>query len=548
MAELDALRLERNRFVKLAFCRADLLFELDEEMKVVFVAGASEALLGKTPEQLEGATFTDYVADSLVELFKALMQGNADQRIDDAPLSLKGIKGMELPTLVAGYRAPEFENHTFLAIKIITAVPENTSNAEPGKILNQEEFSQEAARQLEMLTAQGIEGQVTLVRIKKLKDLFKHIGASDKKALTTSICDALKKYSLGGNTAGQMNEDSFGFAHTNDVDTDQVNADIEDAAKPYLPEGENLESKSLTLDADNAGMTEGQVAKALIHSMSQFCTDGQKVSTGKLSDALDEMMSDTVETVKYIKHVTEEKDFDIAFMPICDLRVGRVHHFEALSRFKDQDKARNTFQIITMAENLGLIQDFDYAVFLKTVRFIEDYKARGTTIPPVAINMSGSSLLNQQFVGRVLQLLAGSPDLNKRLMFELTESAEVSQLDEANKIIQAFRQKGIKFCLDDFGAGAASFDYLNALEVDVVKFDGPVIKRACANKRGHDMLSNMATMCSSAGVHTVAEMVEDKNIANQVFYCGIDYGQGWYFGKPDFDPMSFADNFAGKEL
>src|SRR5208283_2029681 len=117
--------------------------------------------------------------------------------------------------------------------------------------------------------------------------------------------------------------------------------------------------------------------------------------------------------------------------------------------------------------------------------------------------------------------LDGSRGLSRRIMFEMTESAEIADLPRINKIIQSLRGKGYRFSLDDFGAGSASFDYLNAFDVDIVKFDGPVVRRACASKRGHDLLTTMARMCTSSGLHTVAEMVEDKGIANQVFYCGI---------------------------
>jgi EAL domain-containing protein (putative c-di-GMP-specific phosphodiesterase class I) len=120
---------------------------------------------------------------------------------------------------------------------------------------------------------------------------------------------------------------------------------------------------------------------------------------------------------------------------------------------------------------------------------------------------------------------------------------KIEQLAEVNAIIQSFRTRGFRFCLDDFGSGSASFDYLNALDVDIVKFDGPVVKRACSSQKGSDLLSAMAKMCASMGIRTAAEMVEDKRMAGRVYQCSVDFGQGWYFGKPDFDPFIYADRF-----
>jgi EAL domain-containing protein (putative c-di-GMP-specific phosphodiesterase class I) len=108
------------------------------------------------------------------------------------------------------------------------------------------------------------------------------------------------------------------------------------------------------------------------------------------------------------------------------------------------------------------------------------------------------------------------------------------------------RKSGYKVALDDFGAGAACFDYLSGLEADFVKFDGPVVRRACATARGSDLLTAMAKICAQRNIRTIAEMVEDKAMANQVYYCGVDFGQGWLFGQPDPDPYRFAERFAAR--
>lgn len=98
---------------------------------------------------------------------------------------------------------------------------------------------------------------------------------------------------------------------------------------------------------------------------------------------------------------------------------------------------------------------------------------------------------------------------------------------------------GFGVALDDFGAGAASFGYLNSFDVDTVKFDGPVVKRAAKTRKGRVFLASMATLCREIGVETIAEMVEDKELARFLEQCGIVLGQGWYYGKPDADMRKF---------
>ena len=227
-------------------------------------------------------------------------------------------------------------------------------------------------------------------------------------------------------------------------------------------------------------------------------------------------------------------------MPICNLGRDEIRHFESLTRLRGEHGEKSPYHLISLAEEVGIIREFDRAVCEKAIDLVTGAWA-DRPMPTVAVNLSGSSIGDAGFVDG---LLDGHLDIAKRLMFEITESAEIEDLAGVNVIIQGLREKGFEVALNDFGAGAASFDYLNMLDVSIVKFDGPAVRRACSTTKGNDLLSSMAEMCSNMGVRTVAEMVEDKEMANQVFYCGIDYGQGWYFGKPDPDPFTFADRFA----
>jgi len=158
---------------------------------------------------------------------------------------------------------------------------------------------------------------------------------------------------------------------------------------------------------------------------------------------------------------------------------------------------------------------------------------------PVAINVSGHSISDPEFCAKLLSLLTTHIGVEEHISLEITESAEINDLEAVNNAIQKFRHIGSKVALDDFGAGAASFDYLNSFDVDTVKFDGPVVKRA-----GKTFLASMATLCHEIGVEIIAEMVEDQALADFLKQCGIELGQGWHFGKP----MSTEDAFRGIDM
>ncbi len=152
---------------------------------------------------------------------------------------------------------------------------------------------------------------------------------------------------------------------------------------------------------------------------------------------------------------------------------------------------------------------------------------------PVAINVSGHSISDPKFCDNLNKLLTRHFGLEDHLSLEITESAEISDLKGVNQAIQEFRRVGFKVALDDFGAGAASFDYLNSFDVDTVKFDGPVVSRAVKTRKGKAFLKSMATLCHEIEIETIAEMVEDAPLADFLKQCGIELGQGLVLRQTD---------------
>lgn len=550
MTASDKSRREKERFVALSFCRADLLFELNDSRHVEFVAGATPILLGKNPNQIKSTPFFDYIHKDDHKLVTQLLETATNKgRLDDASLHLNGPKGVKLRISLSGYRVPDFNNNFFLAIKVdpqrgtFGKIIPLEHEKETG-LLEVESFSQSASERVSSFIRAGGEAQVSMIKVNHLDTLLNSVGATDKKKLLGEIGTILNDNSIGGDSASRIDSENFSFAHAEGVDTQVINQQIEALATQISPEsGDMVQAISSTLDVDGAGMSEDQVARALIHTMQKFCENKGSVRETALSDVLSGMMTNTVKNVSFIKEATRKQDLDIFFMPINDLKRGYVHHFEGLVRFKGEKANESPYHMIVLAEEVGIICDLDMAIVKKSIERVHHFRQK-KFLPPVAINLSGASLANDQFMASLQKLLKNAPEMAGHLMFEITESARIDDLPKVNKILQSIRQMDFEVCLDDFGAGAASFDYLNGLDVDVVKFDGPVVKRAYQTDKGSDLLRAMSNMCHDLNIHTVAEMVEDEAMATHMNECGIDFGQGWHFGKADPDPLQYARNFA----
>lgn len=232
-----------------------------------------------------------------------------------------------------------------------------------------------------------------------------------------------------------------------------------------------------------------------------------------------------------IPQAIEENRFHLMAQPIISLVDEEYHHVEILLRLTDEQG--NVVQpnlFIPMAERYGMIGLIDRWVVQTVLTNYHYYYPRATTM--VAINLSGSSLSDEQFTEFVIQLLQKSTMPAEKLCFEITETTTISQLDQALRFITTLKRLGVSFALDDFGSGVSSFGYLRNLPVDYLKIDGDLVRNI--DKEDYiqtivDMVNQVATMM---GMKTIAEFVENDAILARLQKLNVNYGQGYGIGKP----------------
>ncbi len=176
-----------------------------------------------------------------------------------------------------------------------------------------------------------------------------------------------------------------------------------------------------------------------------------------------------------------------------------------------------------------MIADFDLAICARAIDHLESGMPMA---PAIAVNLSGRSLETRGFAERLSALLEERQAPPARLMFELTETAIVGEVESVNRVVQSLRQRGYRFCLDDLGSGANSFHYLRSIPVDFVKIDGAFGRDALQNERDRSFLRYVSGFCRENGILAIAEMIETEAQAQGYRELGIDYGQGYLFGRP----------------
>ncbi|WP_245881339.1 sensor domain-containing phosphodiesterase [Thalassospira marina] len=255
------------------------------------------------------------------------------------------------------------------------------------------------------------------------------------------------------------------------------------------------------------------------------------VSAEKLSASLPGLIQETMKSVRAFREIVKSGSFTVALQPIVGLHDEQVHHYEALARFTGTDDTLAVDQIIHFAEGTGLITEFDLAMCRKVLEYMTSDACPSHV--HIAINLSGHSLEQDDFDLALLQVLGEFAIDPSLVYFEVTETARITNLRRVNKTLQKLRTRGHMVCLDDFGAGAANFEYLSALDVDVIKFDGRAMQTALANPKGRAFLKATASLCRDLKIRTIAEMIHDMETFTTLRDLGIDFGQGYHFGHPE---------------
>lgn len=540
----EILKAERDRYVSLAFCWADLLFELDRQFTIVFAAGATEAFFGRPKESLAGTNFRDLVAPADNPLVGQLLkQIRKTGRSQDEVIRIIGPQGSHLWVSLSAYCLDPIQGNLFVGLRKSRAVDKAAALSHPrdanSGLYDSGSFAELAANRLKKIQAAGESAHVTLVSIPAMKTLEERLDAKNTETLTHSVGDFLKANSVGGDSAAKVGDGQFSILHAASTKIDDMTRQIESLTRRIDPTGQGARVETATMTMGPEDISEEDLAKGLLYTLVKFReAEAEGISIKALTANMSTLVSEAVIEVNNFKSVVAQAKFYVALQPIIHITSGEVHHFEALCRF-DAKPGESPFKTITFAEETGLIHEFDFAMARKVVDWLGKFP-RNNDKYRVAVNVSGFSIGKPAYVESLMWLLKDNPWTQGKLMFEITESSRMSDLESADNFIQSLRSRGYHVCLDDFGAGAASFQYLSVLDVDVVKLDGSAVKNAQKALKGRAFLSALTELCRRMHVETIAEMVDTEETLEFCRDCGCDYVQGFLFGKPSPDITDFS--------
>jgi len=239
-----------------------------------------------------------------------------------------------------------------------------------------------------------------------------------------------------------------------------------------------------------------------------------------------------------------ESRFNPWFQPILDLETGTVHHYEALARLTGEDgKVVLPGSFIDIAERFGLVGLIDRMIIEKSMKKQAEMLKKGLSLS-FAMNLSGKDLGDPDLLDFIKLKIKETGADPASLVFEITETAAIGDLEKATKFVRALKELGCHFSLDDFGVGFTSFTYLKELRVDFIKIDGSFIKKLHESHEDRVFVKAITDLAAGLRIKSVAEFVENEKGLELLKSFGVGFAQGYLIGKPSPELQLAGERFA----
>lgn len=537
MPEIDSIKLQRDRFLAFAFASADLLIEADGNGKILYSTGAAQKLTGQAEKQLVTQKWTDLIATYDRGAVIAL-EGTATPGLRCGPILIDLLNADKtdgtLKAVMAAIKMPG-SNRLYVTLtegSVIGAQLSqiNRDNKEH-ELLDKNTFAKAAKETLQMAQSLGQDADLTLIDLGDYTELQSNMSEKEWADLKKGMNNVVRSRSIDGQTAAEVSDGKYSLIHERSFNTDVLTDQLSKLSSDLDPTGTGLTIETKTVTAELENLTDREFTRSIIFTLNEFEKNGTDLTIDTLNHGFKAYVTANAHKIGRFKSIIEQLQFSLHFQPIVDLKTGELKHFEMLCRFPD---GKSPFEWIVFGEDVGLAPEFDLAVCERALKYIE-HKGNPQH-HHFAMNVSGMSIQDDDFFKKLIIKLDEHPKAAKYMMFEITESSEIDHLDKVGHAIQILRDKGHKISLDDFGAGAASFQYLHKLNVDYVKIDGQYTNNIEKNDRDKKLLSGLVKICADLDIITVSEMIETEDQADALLALGVNYGQGYVFAKPGPQP------------
>lgn len=240
--------------------------------------------------------------------------------------------------------------------------------------------------------------------------------------------------------------------------------------------------------------------------------------------------------------------FLLHYQPIVHPHTRKCIGCEALLRWKDSDgKIIPPLTVIPLLERERLMAVVEQWIFNEALRQCRQWIDAGASEDFfVQINLSPEELGRDTLHEEVCEAVQRHGLGLHNVALEVTETSGMLEKKSALNVLQVLRREGIKIAIDDFGTGYSSLSYLGRLPADEVKIDRSFVANVDSDATSRAFLSSIVSMAKSMGYLVCVEGVEKHTQHNIIDALGVDFLQGYLYGKPMQADEFYAEFIAAK--
>lgn len=377
------------------------------------------------------------------------------------------------------------------------------------------------------------------IDIDNFKTINDSLGHSVGDLFLTEIASRLKQATRAEDHLARLGGDEFAIVFEN-INKKTDLSTVANKLKSSLSLPVTLNNKPYNCSASIgiavypfAGTTADQLLKNADIAMYRAKERG-KNSFVFFSAELDQEIIRIKQIESALNNAIENDEFYLVYQPILNSDDRNIVQVETLIRWRNEDLQNpSPDEFITIAEQSSLIVKIGRWVLERSLQefelLINNENFHKTKL---AINVSAKQLFSKAFLSDVKSIFKTSAIKPSQVVFEITETAMIENIEQAQAVLKEVNNFGIEISLDDFGSGNTSILYLNKLSIDILKIDKAFIRDITLDENSKAIVRSIITMCRELHIKTIAEGVENPTELQFLEMHGCNMVQGYLFYKP----------------
>ena len=252
------------------------------------------------------------------------------------------------------------------------------------------------------------------------------------------------------------------------------------------------------------------------------------ISANNLASIEHDRAKENMKTVFMIKNAIYDSKIISYFQPIIDNNTQQIVKYESLVRLiNEEGKVLSPYFFLDTAKKSNYYLDITNIVLEHSFNMLRNCNF------DISINLSALDIEQKSMRERIFTLLEAHKEFASRVVFELLEDESIQDFSTVKEFISKVKEYGVKIAIDDFGAGYSNYERLLDYQPDILKIDGCLIRNIETSSYSHSVVKSIVTFAKEQNLQTIAEFIENEAIFNIIKELGVDFSQGYYFGKPE---------------